>query len=95
MDAGLSPAAQMASPSDMDIVGPSPVTSTGTDSTDIEDDASEVQEPPLEQPTAGEGLRMDTDMPTYLRSKQEDEPASVIHAPQGYMHFVSFMRHSL
>lgn len=50
MDAGLSPAAQMAiSPSD--VVGPSPVTSNGTD---IEDDASEVQESPLEPPKVGE-----------------------------------------
>jgi hypothetical protein len=93
MDAGLSPAAQMASPSDM--VGPSPVTSNGTESTDIEDDASEVQESPLEPPKAGEGLKMNTDMPVYFRSKQEDEPESVIHAPQGYMNFVSFLRRSL
>lgn len=90
LDAGLSPAAQMASPSDM--VGPSPVTSNGTESTDIEDDASEVQESPLEPPKAGEGLRMNTDVPAYFRSKQEDEPDSVIHAPQGYMNFVSFVR---
>jgi hypothetical protein len=58
MDAGLSPAAAMAvSPSD-DMVGPSPVTSNGTEgteTTDIEDDASEVQESPLEPLEAGEG----------------------------------------
>jgi len=93
MDAGLSPAAQMASPSDM--VGPSPVTSNGTESTDIEDDVSEVQESPLEPPKAGDGLKMNTDMPVIYRSKQEDEPESVIHAPQGYMNFVSFMKNSL
>lgn len=45
IDGGLSPhGAQMASPSDM--VGPSPVTSNGTETTEIEDEAAEeVQEP--------------------------------------------------
>lgn len=37
------------------MVGPSPVTSTGTEATDIEDDASEVQESPSEPLRAGEG----------------------------------------
>lgn len=38
-EGGLSPAVQLASPSDM--VGPSPVTSNGTETTDIEDDIAE------------------------------------------------------
>jgi hypothetical protein len=42
MDGGLSPAAMMMSPSDM--VGPSPVTSNGTETTEIEDDALEEAE---------------------------------------------------
>ena len=42
-DYGLSPnSAQMASPSDM--VGPSPVTSNGTETTEIEDEAAEEAE---------------------------------------------------
>lgn len=32
---------------------------------------------------------LNTNISTHFRSKQEDEPASVIHAPQGYMNFVS------
>lgn len=47
MDDGLSPGAQLTSPSDM--VGPSPVTSNGTETTEIEDEiadevASEISE---------------------------------------------------
>lgn len=39
---GLSPGPQLSSPSDM--VGPSPVTSNGTETTDIEDDVAEEVE---------------------------------------------------
>jgi hypothetical protein len=51
MEGGRSPAIGILSPSDM--VGPSPVTSNGTVTTDIEDDVSEgVEEQEQEQPAS-------------------------------------------
>ena len=55
IDGGLSPnGATMASPSDM--VGPSPVTSNGTETTEIEDEIADevelVRTPPARVPTA-------------------------------------------
>jgi hypothetical protein len=95
-------------PSPSDMVGPSPVTSNGTETTDIEDDA--VEEEPREAPTNTNGQvsrdldpgctetltshyqkplnMLTTSLPSHFRNKLEDEPASVIHAPQGYMNFV-------
>jgi hypothetical protein len=32
---------------------------------------------------------LNTSIPAHFRTRSEDEPASVIHAPQGYMNFVS------
>ncbi|KAH8597439.1 hypothetical protein B0O99DRAFT_684763 [Bisporella sp. PMI_857] len=85
----------MFSPSDL--VGPSPVTSNGTDATEIEDEASEeAQEveasPPSIHANSSDSLatlrRLSTSIPEHLRSSAEDESVSVIHAPEGYKTFV-------
>lgn len=116
MDGGLSPAAMMASPSDM--VGPSPVTSNGTETTEIEDDASEEAEAEAQAEAEAEEAEaakrpesvsldistqyrpsltgcklnmLNTSLPAQFRTRPDDEPPSVIHAPQGYMTFVSWV----
>ncbi|CAL3973647.1 hypothetical protein PZA11_005817 [Diplocarpon coronariae] len=86
---------QISSPSEM--VGPSPVTSNGTETTEIEDEvADEVQARetrPSPPRLAGSGdsqatlKRISTDLPDHVRSSLEDESVSVIHAPQGYGKF--------
>ncbi|KAI1811770.1 hypothetical protein GGS20DRAFT_76904 [Poronia punctata] len=84
--ARLSPAPhQLLSPSD--IVGPSPVTSVGTEGTEIEDEASEEtrsnpgfarSEP---QP---QFLMLKTNIPEHLRRTTSEESVSVIHAPESF-----------
>lgn len=66
MEGGLSPAVQVTSPSDM--VGPSPVTSNGTETTEIEDDASEEVEEEKSSAASTEKQRADTPVrsPTLL-----------------------------
>ncbi|TVY59497.1 hypothetical protein LCER1_G000138 [Lachnellula cervina] len=72
IDDGLSPSsALMASPSDM--VGPSPVTSNGTETTEIEDELK----------------RLSTNIPDRFRSSIDDESISVIHAPEGFRDFAT------
>ncbi|KAG9242782.1 hypothetical protein BJ878DRAFT_154154 [Calycina marina] len=83
----------MFSPSDT--VGPSPVTSNGTDATEIEDEASEdVRETQMSPPNSIQSSgsfqtlkRLSTNLPDHLRSSLDDESVSVIHAPEGYMKF--------
>lgn len=53
MDGGLSPSLQMASPSDM--VGPSPVTSNGTETTEIDDEVAEEMVAPVRTPPKTSG----------------------------------------
>ncbi|KAJ5037265.1 uncharacterized protein L3040_007442 [Drepanopeziza brunnea f. sp. 'multigermtubi'] len=87
---------QMTSPSDM--VGPSPVTSNGTETTEIEDEvADEVQEqetrpsPPRLVGSADSQAtlkRISTNLPDDARSSAGDESVSVIHAPKGYGQFI-------
>ncbi|CZR55129.1 uncharacterized protein PAC_05015 [Phialocephala subalpina] len=97
-DGGLSPnGLQMTSPSDM--VGPSPVTSNGTETTEIEDEVAEevqYQEDHHTPPGGAESVdshatlkRLTTNVPDYFRSSLEDESISVIHAPEGYGNFAS------
>ncbi|KUJ24194.1 uncharacterized protein LY89DRAFT_14036 [Mollisia scopiformis] len=95
-DGGLSPnSLQMTSPSDM--VGPSPVTSNGTETTEIEDEAAdEVEEEHNTPPRVAESVdsqatlkRLTTTVPDYFRASLEDESISVIHAPEGYGNFAS------
>lgn len=95
-DGRLSPnGLQMISPSDM--VGPSPVTSNGTETTEIDDEvADEVQEDHHTPPGGAKSVdsqatlkRLTTNVPDYFRSSLEDESISVIHAPEGYGNFAS------
>lgn len=97
VDRRSSPAALSAfSPSDM--VGPSPVTSNGTDTTEIEDEDNgevEVLQLPLIQseatPSPATQLqRLSTVVPEHLRTSINDESTSVIHAPEGYQRFDNF-----
>ncbi|KFX89879.1 hypothetical protein V490_06772 [Pseudogymnoascus sp. VKM F-3557] len=80
-------------PSPSDMVGPSPVTSNGTETTDIEDDAVEEEPEAQAAPADTNGQKplnsLTTALPSHFRSKLEDEPSSVIHAPQGYMNFAN------
>ncbi|KAG0652297.1 hypothetical protein D0Z07_0894 [Hyphodiscus hymeniophilus] len=100
MDDGLSPnGLQLMSPSDM--VGPSPVTSNGTETTEIEDEASddvahENTTTPPKSSGAGDSLAnlkrlsmLSTNIPDTFRPTTEDESISVIHAPEGYGSFAT------
>ncbi|KAI0473787.1 hypothetical protein GGR56DRAFT_666823 [Xylariaceae sp. FL0804] len=77
---------QLASPLS-DIVGPSPVTSVGTEVTEIDDEASD--EAHAEAPSAiserQSQLRMlRTNIPDQVRKIANEESNSVIHAPQSF-----------
>ncbi|KFY25010.1 hypothetical protein V493_04889 [Pseudogymnoascus sp. VKM F-4281 (FW-2241)] len=80
-------------PSPSDMVGPSPVTSNGTETTDIEDDTVEEEHEAQPAPTNTNGNKplnsLTTALPSHFRNKLEDEPSSVIHAPQGYLSFAN------
>ncbi|KAF4624056.1 hypothetical protein G7Y89_g14119 [Cudoniella acicularis] len=95
-DYGLSPnSAYMASPSDM--VGPSPVTSNGTETTEIEDEIAEeaqdtnsVSSSAIDSGESQSALkRLSTNIPDRFRTSLDDESVSVIHAPQGYGNFAT------
>jgi hypothetical protein len=71
-----------------DIVGPSPVTSNGTEITEIEDEATEgIQEAHPEdfheRRRQSELLMLATNIPENVRQMSE-EAISVIHAPQSF-----------
>ncbi|KAK0384072.1 hypothetical protein NLU13_8161 [Sarocladium strictum] len=71
-----------------DLVGPSPVTSNGTETTEIEDDASE--EVHAQMMTEREGHQrtelaaLTTTLPDIIRQPEGEEVSSVIHAPKGF-----------
>jgi hypothetical protein len=75
-----------------DIVGPSPVTSNGTETTEIEDDASEE----IKERRSVEGgslhrssLQMlTTNIPESVRHPSSEEAVSVIHAPESFASWV-------
>ncbi|RDL33080.1 Uncharacterized protein BP5553_08519 [Venustampulla echinocandica] len=99
VDYGLSPNnAHMASPSDM--VGPSPVTSNGTETTEIDDEAAEDVQEHESSPTTSTTSsiadsvesqsalkRLSTNLPEHFRTSLDDESISVIHAPEGFGDF--------
>ncbi|RDW87796.1 hypothetical protein BP5796_03490 [Coleophoma crateriformis] len=93
IDGGLSPGGQLTSPSDM--VGPSPVTSNGTETTDFDDETMEENHehtPPHSMAPDGsvQASRLSairTSLPEEFRASVDDESVSVIHAPQGYGSF--------
>ncbi|EQK97882.1 hypothetical protein OCS_06406 [Ophiocordyceps sinensis CO18] len=71
-----------------DIVGPSPVTSNGTETTEIEDDVSEeVHRAYATDGSASRGtefLMLATNLPDSVRQPSSDEAVSVIHAPESF-----------
>jgi hypothetical protein len=71
-----------------DIVGPSPVTSNGTDTTEIDDElGSEHAE---EERTNGHPslMMLRTNLPDSIRKSMSEEVVSVIHAPQSFQSWV-------
>ncbi|OAQ76129.1 hypothetical protein VFPBJ_08489 [Purpureocillium lilacinum] len=76
-----------------DIVGPSPVTSNGTETTEIEDDVSEeVQQAHTTDQDAlrrSELLMLSTNLPEHLRQPTSEEAVSVIHAPESFASWTS------
>ncbi|KAG4028601.1 hypothetical protein MFRU_020g00420 [Monilinia fructicola] len=88
---GLSPAsAHLLSPMS-DMVGPSPVTSNGTTTTDIEDEVADEAMNHEDVPRADSQAtlkRLSTNLAEEFRASIEDESVSVIHAPEGYSKFL-------
>ncbi|PHH50257.1 hypothetical protein CFIMG_005983RA [Ceratocystis fimbriata CBS 114723] len=71
-----------------DIVGPSPVTSNGTASTEIEDNEQANDAGTQSPPSASEPpqLKMlETNIPDSMRLSTGEESISVIHAPQSFL----------
>ncbi|KAM0440910.1 hypothetical protein ACHAPT_000213 [Fusarium lateritium] len=71
-----------------DIVGPSPVTSNGTETTEIEDDVAEdihrdTSDRKLSR-RSSELLMLTTNLPESLHQSSNDEAVSVIHAPESF-----------
>ncbi|KAL2165304.1 hypothetical protein VTH06DRAFT_601 [Thermothelomyces fergusii] len=78
-------AAHLMSPNS-DIVGPSPVTSTGTETTEIEDEAAEYAKE--ENKNVRQSLMMlKTNIPDHLRKPLSEEVVSVIHAPPNFQNW--------
>ncbi|KAI1735811.1 hypothetical protein F4680DRAFT_452474 [Xylaria scruposa] len=79
---------QLLSPSD--IVGPSPVTSVGTEGTEIEDEASDEAQSlstaanPEPHPHL---LKLRTSIPDRFRQTANEEAVSVIHAPESFQNW--------
>ncbi|CAI4218572.1 unnamed protein product [Parascedosporium putredinis] len=81
----VSASLSLVSPSDL--VGPSPVTSNGTETTEIEDEESEdVIHPP---PPAPQLLMLKTNIPEQIRRSVSEESVSVIHAPESFHSWAS------
>ncbi|KAL2136636.1 hypothetical protein VTI74DRAFT_2665 [Chaetomium olivicolor] len=71
-----------------DIVGPSPVTSNGTETTEIEDEATENAE--QENTHVRNSLMMlRTNLPDHIRRPLSEELVSVIHAPPSFENWKS------
>ncbi|KAL7789956.1 hypothetical protein V8C37DRAFT_385662 [Trichoderma ceciliae] len=76
-----------------DIVGPSPVTSNGTETTEIEDDIADDIE--LDHIAGGnpshnsEMLVLSTNLPEIVRQGNPEEAVSVIHAPESFASWAS------
>ncbi|KAH6609307.1 hypothetical protein Trco_002653 [Trichoderma cornu-damae] len=65
-----------------DIVGPSPVTSNGTETTEIEDDIADDIE-------LDRTLMLTTNLPEIVRQGNSEEAVSVIHAPESFASWAS------
>ncbi|KAI2622519.1 hypothetical protein GGR54DRAFT_67186 [Hypoxylon sp. NC1633] len=75
-----------------DIVGPSPVTSVGTEVTEIDDEASD--EVRLQSTTAHpepqpQVLMLATNIPDQVRQSASEEAVSVIHAPESFQNWTT------
>ncbi|KAM0516314.1 hypothetical protein ACHAPE_005461 [Trichoderma viride] len=77
-----------------DIVGPSPVTSNGTETTEIEDDVADDVE--LDHVAKGDYYRphsdvfmLTTNLPDIVRQGNPEEAVSVIHAPESFASWAS------
>ncbi|KAF6837750.1 hypothetical protein CPLU01_02859 [Colletotrichum plurivorum] len=89
------PSTNMNLMSPSDIVGPSPVTSTGTETTEIDDEeAEEVRARPTNaNPTPQPQLMMlTTNIPDHVRHSGSEEAVSVIHAPESFRSWVAVIR---
>ncbi|KAF3764552.1 hypothetical protein M406DRAFT_258214 [Cryphonectria parasitica EP155] len=83
--------AHLLSPSS-DIVGPSPVTSNGTETTEIDDEEQETVSQPAVADAADAAststlIKLKTNIPDHIRKSSSDEAVSVIHAPEGFQHW--------
>ena len=92
-----------------DIVGPSPVTSNGTETTEIEDDMAEGHAEGSSLPSVRlstlqlhnrqanlmELLMLRTNLPDHVRRSGSEEVVSVIHAPPNFENWVSVRAPSL
>ncbi|KAK2777296.1 hypothetical protein CKAH01_12120 [Colletotrichum kahawae] len=86
----MSSGMHLMSPSD--IVGPSPVTSTGTETTEIDDEEAEEAQarPTIANPLPHPQLVMlTTNIPDHVRQTSSEEAVSVIHAPESFHSWVS------
>ncbi|PNY24626.1 Uncharacterized protein TCAP_05423 [Tolypocladium capitatum] len=76
-----------------DIVGPSPVTSNGTETTEIEDDPSEevyqAHTVDVDAAHRSELLMLTTNLPETVRQSNSEEAVSVIHAPESFTSWTS------
>lgn len=75
-----------------DIVGPSPVTSVGTEATEIEDEASDDARIESSSPESGSQpqlLMLRTNLPDQVRQSASEEAVSVIHAPESFQSWTS------
>ncbi|KAK6065921.1 hypothetical protein SCUP234_09264 [Seiridium cupressi] len=75
-----------------DIVGPSPVTSVGTEVTEIEDEASDDARIHFASPTSSHSpqlLMLRTNLPDQVRQSSSEEAVSVIHAPESFQSWTS------
>ncbi|KAH6853615.1 hypothetical protein B0I37DRAFT_11195 [Chaetomium sp. MPI-CAGE-AT-0009] len=79
--------AHLMSPSS-DIVGPSPVTSHGTATTEIEDEAAENAEEENGQ-VRHSVMMLRTNIPDHIRRPVSEEVVSVIHAPPSFQNWSS------
>ncbi|KAL7926766.1 hypothetical protein ACQKWADRAFT_88844 [Trichoderma austrokoningii] len=83
---------QILSPSDS--IGPSPVTSNGTETTEIEDDVADdaqlntVPKENIYRQHSGV-FRLTTNLPDIVRQGNPDEAVSVIHAPESFASWAS------
>jgi len=77
-----------------DIVGPSPVTSNGTETTEIEDDEIEDAEEHRRSSVRGKLIQtkqlstLKTNLPDHVRRSMGEEVVSVIHAPPSFKSWV-------